>query len=212
MEDPALFNGIVYGLSRCPQCGVAKPLISAVVKPAKHFADSFYTYWQFTAECSKCRRHTLFYGHTDGSDPEAENVKISETYPELPTVAEDLPERAKRFLQQAFESKHAPDGVVMLAASAIDAMLKDKGYKEGALYSRIEKAAVDGTLTEQMRDWAHEIRLNANEPRHADDDFDGYSSAEATQVIEFANALGEYLFVLPARVLKWKSKTTADEL
>jgi hypothetical protein len=97
----------------------------------------------------------------------------------------------------------------MLAASSIDAMLKEKGYKSGTLYKRIEVAAEQGTLTSQMQDWAHEIRLSANEPRHADDDFTGASEAEAEQVIQFAKALAEYLFVLPARVQKWKAQPGA---
>lgn len=97
----------------------------------------------------------------------------------------------------------------MLAASAIDAMLKEKGYKEGPLYSRIQEASKSGLLTAQMQDWAHEIRLSENEPRHADDDYAGASEDDATQVIQFAKALAEYLFILPAQVQKWK--LTASE-
>jgi hypothetical protein len=96
----------------------------------------------------------------------------------------------------------------MLAASSIDAMLKERGYKDGSLYGRIEKSTSDGLLTAQMRDWAHEIRLSANEPRHADDEFDGATDKDAEQVIEFARALAEYLYVLPAKVQKWKGQTS----
>lgn len=99
----------------------------------------------------------------------------------------------------------------MLAASSVDSMLKDKGYKENSLFFRINQAHEDGLLTRQMRDWAHEIRLSANEPRHADDDFQGATSEDAKQVIEFAEALGEYLYVLPARVKKWQSIASSNQ-
>lgn len=92
----------------------------------------------------------------------------------------------------------------MLAASSIDSMLKEYGYKDGSLFNRIETAHCDGLLTSQMRDWAHEIRLSANEPRHADHDYKGATAQDAAQAVRFAKALAEYLFVLPARVTKWK--------
>ena len=56
----------------------------------------------------------------------------------------------------------------MLSASSIDAMLKSKGYKKGNLYKRIEKAAEDHLITSEMAKWAHQVRLGANDERHAD--------------------------------------------
>ena len=53
-------------------------------------------------------------------------------------------------MQQAHESLHVPDGPVMLAASAVDALLKAKGYKDGSLYSRINTAAQDHLMTQDM--------------------------------------------------------------
>lgn len=88
----------------------------------------------------------------------------------------------------------------MLTASAVDAMLKDKGYKEGSLNARIDTAAKDHIITAEMAAWAHEIRLDANDQRHADEEAVLPSSADAGKVIEFANALAQFLYVLPARV------------
>jgi hypothetical protein len=88
----------------------------------------------------------------------------------------------------------------MLTASAVDAMLKEKGYKEGSLNNRIDAAAKNHLITEEMAAWAHEIRLDANEQRHADEGATLPSGADAVKVIEFANALAQFLYVLPARV------------
>ena len=97
-------------------------------------------------------------------------------------------------------SIHAPVGAVVTAASAVDAMLKSKGYKDGSLYSRIDQAAKDHLITSEMAAWAHEIRLEANDQRHADENAPLPTSEDAAKVIEFAKALGQFLFVLPARV------------
>jgi hypothetical protein len=166
-------------------------------------------------KCSKCADQSLYYGfsHSQKIDNNGypTRLNIFNSYPCAKKAADDIPDRARSFLQQAIDSLHAPDGAVMLAASSVDSMLKDKGYKTGSLFGRIKEAHEQGLLTAQMRDWAHEIRLSANEPRHADDDFDGATNADAKQVIEFAEALGEYLYVLPARVKKWQSAVNAGK-
>jgi len=88
----------------------------------------------------------------------------------------------------------------MLAASAIDAMLKTKGLKDGSLHARIEKAAGDHLITAEMAQWAHDVRLDANEQRHSDDAAPLPSRDDASRALEFAKALAQFMFVLPARV------------
>lgn len=121
-------------------------------------------------------------------------------FPEPRSAHEDIPSVARTFLQQAFETLHAPDAAAVMAGSAVDAMLKSKGYANGSLYDRIDKALADNVLTQGMADWAHSVRLGSNRPRHADADRPHVSPDEAKQSVEFAEALGSFLFVLTARV------------
>ena len=88
----------------------------------------------------------------------------------------------------------------MLAASSVDAMLKEKGYIDRSLYNRIEQAVHDNLLTSEMATWAHEVRLDANDQRHVDNNVDLPNEGDAKKVIDFATAIAEYLFVLPARI------------
>jgi hypothetical protein len=90
----------------------------------------------------------------------------------------------------------------MLTASAVDAMLKAKGLNNGSLYSRIDQAKDDHLITAEMATWAHEVRLDANDQRHADENAPLPNEADATRVITFAQALAEFLFVLPAKVAR----------
>ena len=64
----------------------------------------------------------------------------------------------------------------------------------------IEKAVQDGLMTKEMAAWAHAVRLDANDQRHADQAADLPSEEDAKRCIEFARALGEFLFVLPTRI------------
>lgn len=126
--------------------------------------------------------------------------QISDMWPKAKFVDDAVPDRAKQYLEQAINSIHAPAGAVILAASSVDSMLKHKGLTEGSLNSRIRLAAERHLITSEMADWAHEVRIDANDQRHADDEADLPNEADAQKAVEFALALAQFLFVLPSRV------------
>ncbi len=97
----------------------------------------------------------------------------------------------------------------MLAASAVDAMLKAKNLTTGSLYERIDAAAANHLITAEMSAWAHEVRLDANDQRHADVSAQLPGEDDAKKAIAFAAALGEFLFALPARVTRGRKGVTA---
>ena len=95
----------------------------------------------------------------------------------------------------------------MLCASSVDAMLKAKGLREGSLYSRIDQAAEQHLVTAGMAEWAHQVRLDANDQRHADENAPLPAQQDAKRCLEFALALAEFLFVLPAKVTRGIAET-----
>jgi hypothetical protein len=147
--------------------------------------------------CASCGGVILAKGE-DGAN--AGHVKVAEVFPKAKSAHEDIPEPARRFLQQAYDTLHAPDAAAVMAGSAVDAMLKALGYSDGSVYSRIEKAVVEQKITRGMGDWAHEVRLGSNRPRHADEENPHVRPEEATQSVEFADALGYFLFVLAKQI------------
>ena len=90
----------------------------------------------------------------------------------------------------------------MLAASAVDSMLKLRGYVDGSLYKRIEQATFENVMTKDMGEWAHAVRLDANDQRHADTASEMPTEGDAKRVIDFTQTLAELLFVLPTRVTR----------
>lgn len=125
---------------------------------------------------------------------------VKTIYPSSIDVSEDIPDRARAYLDQAINSLSSPAGAVMLAASCVDAMLKAKGLSSGSLYARIDQAASQHLITADMATWAHDVRLDANDQRHADEEVPLPTQDQAQKCVEFAMALGQFLFVLPARV------------
>ena len=53
-----------------------------------------------------------------------------------------------------------------------------------------------------MATWAHEVRLDANDQRHADEAVPLPTTADAQHVLDFALALGNFMFVIPSRVTR----------
>jgi hypothetical protein len=182
-------------LERCPFCNVDRPNLNKVweTNPKNSEGDSR-GLWRFY-QCARCGSIVTAWAkesdrYTDGIIPSPSGV------------SKDIPNKANSYLLQAVQSLHAPAGAIMLAASSIDAMLKEKGYKEGNLYPRIEQAAKDHLITDGMAKWAHQVRLDSNSQRHADHEASLPTEDEAKKAIKFAQAFGEFLFVLPKMVAK----------
>ncbi len=189
-------------IERCPHCSVARPMIHLVWGPFETAAhNGSNRRWWSVYRCQSCGSLILAGSSIGNGQP------VTEMYPRPSEVDSNIPETAREYLRQALESLHAPAGAMMLAASAVDAMLKAKGYKEGSLYTRIDKAASDHLITADMASWAHEVRLDANEQRHADENALLPSAPDAKRVCDFARALAEFLFVLPARVNRGRAKS-----
>lgn len=209
------------GIDRCPQCGVAKPLLSYVNDTLSLRDSSEILMAWFVYKCSYCKNIVsvkAFINRNDYSHDSTEflnklrvnEVRAVDIIPDIKVLDNDLPENPRRYLEQALQSTHMPDGAVMLAGSAIDAMLKLKGYTDGTVYARIEKAVADHLLTQDMSDWAHAVRLESNKPRHADLDEPHATEERAKLTIQFAQALGDFLFVFPAKVARGKAASEKE--
>ena len=191
-------HGNLLPIDRCPHCSIAMPSMMnrASSASADHAGKNPRT-WALYG-CASCGGMVMAVAPGGPNN----NGDVVQFWPASDVISEAIPQRAREFLGQAIASIHAPAGAVMLTASAVDAMLKEKGLKEGSLNSRIDAAAKTNLITSEMAAWAHEIRLDANDQRHADEDAQLLSATDATKAIEFARALAQFLYVLPARVAR----------
>lgn len=182
-------------LPRCPHCSIARPTLSLLwaCKTANH-DETLYKQWGFYS-CSSC-------GNVVSAWADPDDGMVRGIFPEPPSVDEEIPDRPRKYLQQAYESIHAPAGSLMLSSRAVDSMLQLKGYNEGSLHKRIGKAVEKHLITEEMASWANEVRIDANEQRHADIDAELPDAEDAKRAIEFVKALAQFLFVLPAKITR----------
>ncbi|MFJ3375412.1 DUF4145 domain-containing protein [Pseudomonas sp. NPDC086112] len=191
-------------LPRCPHCEIALPnLFRTSSSETNNSSQTQRRFW-VSYVCQSCGGMTLTVSHWDNTLRKF--GRIVEIWPTPRTVHNAIPERARTFLEQAIASIHAPAGAVMLTASAVDSMLKEKGLKTGTLYKRIDQASAEHLITAEMAEWAHEVRLDANDQRHADEEAALPDEADAQKGIDFALALAQFLFVLPSRVAQGRAK------
>lgn len=196
----------ILELDRCPHCSVDRPRLAVFLQNQQttDHLNRNKRVWS-TYACSRCGGMVL--AAADG-----QNQPVIEYYPKDREVDTAIPEKARIYLKQAYDSLHAPAGAVMLAASSVDAMLKEKGFRKGSLYERIEQAVKDHLITKEMGEWAHKVRLDANDQRHADEEATLPDENDAKRSIEFASALGQFMFVLPALVQRGlKGKDPVEE-
>ena len=187
-------------LDRCPYCNVASPNLAKIWETDTVTHQNNNRRWWKVYACSACG------GVVIASSQQNNSGDIYEYYPNSKTIDESIPSPSKEYLFQALDSLHAPAGCIMLCASSVDSMLKIKEYKEGSLYSRINKAAEDHLITDEMSKWAHEVRLDTNDQRYPNEDVELPKYEDAQKTLDFVLALAEYLFVLPSKVKRGLTK------
>lgn len=185
---------------RCPHCSIATPNLVAVwvSEGATTTSDGTPTQNWGCYKCDACGSVVAARALLSSKTKQFETNLV---IPSAREAHEDLPSGARSYLQQAFDTLHAPDAAAVMAGSAVDAMLKAKGFSDkSSLYTRIDQALEANILTQGMAEWAHSVRLGSNRPRHADNERPHVSPEEAKQSVEFAEALGSFLFVLTAKI------------
>lgn len=199
-----------WPINRCPQCGTHKPNLSMLYEVSTGISTNQINRAWGIFVCAHCFNLTMIEttavkmcGHWV-----LRNSSDFRSYPPLNGVSEDVPETPRRYLTQAINSVGSPDASVIVCASAVDAMLKLKGFTEGSLHSRIRAAVAQNLMTQSMADWANEVRLAANDQRHADAEAVHASTSDAKRLIAFAMALADFLFVFPARIYKGRASSS----
>ena len=134
---------------------------------------------------------------------------VLEQFPPALTVNPGVPDPMRSLLQQAVESFHAPAGCVLLVESAIDAMLREYGYREGSIGLRLDRASNEQLIPAGMLQWAQQLRFGCNCPSGTHKPLPTLDDAK--DAVEFGLAMAEWLFVLPARIQRGVRATAPEE-
>lgn len=150
-----------------------------------------------------------------GGDPRMFGFPLLHTYPKPapPRCPEHTPDNLKRLFLQAVDAskRDAPDASGAMSRKVIDnstqMLLKGEEKKLGTIYGRIEALKGNGTLTPELAEWAHEVRLGGNDAAH---DLEPFTPEEAGELLDFVELYLIYVYTLPER-LKLRRAKAAEE-
>ncbi len=199
----------------CPHCGSKSASFSLLyeyrpVKAPENILAFF--------KCGVCSLSVCFDFHVLDRSYNLDNhycidtdsFRIVNMYPGIstPTLPEHLPNNVAQFFGEAVDN-------IITGPNAAGAMFRksvDVGLKiiapdiDGPLVSRIDTLAKNGTITKELADWAHYVRLEGNEAAHDEEPF---TPEEAGELHKFADLLMRYLFTLPGML---KARRNDDPL
>jgi hypothetical protein len=160
------------------------------------------------AQCEACKNFVLVVGHRQGGTPFA----LKDFYPlgkpndqvdaAVPTkIAEDFKEALRCRWIDAYKA------TVTMCRRAIQAScLEQKADKTKKLVAQIDELAAKGIITQPLREFAHEVRLEGNDGAHPDPDgLENVTVGDAEDIIAFTREYLHHVYVMPEMLAKRKS-------
>ena len=137
--------------------------------------------------------------------PQLQNLDI---YPiNIPTAPTDIPEKIRNIYLEALRcfGVRAWNATATMCRRVIQECIIDKGGEGKDLYHQIDDLAVKRIITDDIKDWAQEIRILGRDGAHADVPTD-VGEEEAKFAVEFTEELLNYVYILKARLQKRREK------
>lgn len=79
--------------------------------------------------------------------------------------------------------------------------LDQNANKKSKLIAQIDELAAKGVITEPLRQFAHEVRLEGNDGAHPDaDGLENVTEKDADDIIEFSREYLHHVYVMPAKL------------
>lgn len=200
----------------CPHCGAEKMTFSVEVE---HEHKLFRHERSALAFCARCdmpvvvkvryreRPGTFFRDwmitRDNGDLQELAHVAITGIWPNAPVIdsPQHLPEKVSRAFIEAATARRVQlwNAACSSYRRCLELTLKQFAPDVAAptLVKRIDKLAADHRITPDLKDWAHELRLDGNEAVHGDEE----ATQEVTdQMHHLTYFLLTYLYTLPKQV------------
>lgn len=156
------------------------------------------------AECNSCVQHFLVIR-------DISTKKILKIYPNsLPgVVSEQIPETIKKDFEEALvcEAAGSYRGAAALARRTLQVICLEKGAPEKKkLHEQIDWLFDKNIITQDIKDWAHEVRYVGNDAAHPN--ATEVTKDDARDILELLESMCDVLYIAPARAAARKAKRT----
>ncbi|MBH1980418.1 DUF4145 domain-containing protein [Candidatus Saccharibacteria bacterium] len=124
-------------------------------------------------------------------------------------LSADIPSELRddyREARECVKSKLYTAAAVM-ARRTLEGITIDQGYTKGALFNRLKLMRDDAVIDSRLYDWADICRDVGNQAAHASKQ--SVSREDATETLDFVEALLDYLYVFQSRYQNFKARRDA---
>ena len=98
----------------------------------------------------------------------------------------------------------------LMARSAIQLVARSHGAKGKNLKEEIEDLAAKSLILPVMKEWAHEVRVLANEGTHPQPGTTGTNEKDAKDVVEFLSFLMTVMYNLPDQIKEYRGRKKSE--
>jgi hypothetical protein len=178
----------------CPHCKITATFVSH--GPNVGWNGRIHNVWG----CNNCQG--VVYAQTEAAG------QLSEMYPHVRSDAPpELPDDVRENLAEGIRSLNVnnPKAAVIMIRSALQASMRDKGAMGANLRDEIDDLAAKHVIPDALKDWAHEIRSGGNLVAHPSPG-DKVNAQDAHELMELAESIFEYLYVVPAEVARRRAR------
>ena len=155
--------------------------------------------------CDQCEQLILLVFTKDKEIVDQYPKKTPKLNPSIPLdVANDYIEAIKCF------DIGSNKACVVMCRRALQTSVIQKGATKGKLSDQIDELFEKGIITEDIRNWSHEIRLTGNIGAHPDQDgLENVIPQDAEELTKFMEEYLNYVYVLPAKVAAKRARKTS---
>lgn len=196
----------------CPHCGTRKSGFAVVHETQVTGTERKWLLLMCSND--ECMRPVVVLFDPFNTEPKYSHDWINEIYPEAQPLnaPANTPKASEKAFLQGLSNLQMGSEFADAAGSMFRKAL-DRGIHEfdpelnQNLSNAIDELADSGSITETMKDWAHEIRSLGNDAAHNDFTFD-----QAKEMKDFTEVFLQYLFSMPAMIERRRAKArTAAE-
>ena len=132
----------------------------------------------------------------------SDRIDIVSIFPEAPKpyFHDSIPKNIIEKFEAAFKVHNQgidPNLVITACRGVLELILNDLGASGNRIVDKIEDLFNKNIISETLKDWSHQIRLDGNKGVHEMN----CTEEDAEQVMEFTKILLEYVYVLPAKII-----------
>jgi hypothetical protein len=188
------------GISMILECKACEALVNAeFVASYNHEDKNWGTETYSLYKCPKCEKPLLTYENASWG--------LDRLYPqEVNRINPDLPEPLKAAYEEAlacFKSK-AYTATAIMCRKTLEGICIEHGAKGRNLVSSLKELKDKGVIENRLYEWADALRISGNEAAH--DVSVTISAEDAGDILEFTNALLEYVFTFHDRFEEFKMR------